>query len=75
MSQGDEIPLAERRGVGERRRYNRRSAPEPGSPPYYEVFDRIASALEGIAAALGDTSPMAPPAPVRPRRSEESSAS
>ena len=43
----------ERRAVGvpERRRYNRRIGPEV-NPPYYEVFDRIATALEGIQRAM-----------------------
>ncbi|MCW2613538.1 MAG: hypothetical protein JWN08_532 [Frankiales bacterium] len=73
MTQGDEVPLAERRtGGGERRRYNRRSAPEPGSPPYYDVFDRIAVALETIAASLSGPAP-APPTAVRPRRSSDPS--
>lgn len=38
-------------GVPERRRYNRRVGPDV-SPPYYEVFDRIATALEGIQRAM-----------------------
>lgn len=75
MSQGDEVPLSERRAVSERRRYNRRTAPEPGSPPYYEIFDRIASALESIASSLGGNAQPYPPTPVRPRESSESDAS
>lgn len=75
MTQGEESSTAERRGgTGERRRYNRRSAPEPGSPPYYDVFDRIAYALESIATALGQPGAQEPAGPtaVRPRRSSES---
>jgi hypothetical protein len=39
--------------AGERRRYNRRR-PDADStpPPYYEIFDRIASALEGIESIV-----------------------
>ncbi|MGB8652210.1 MAG: hypothetical protein WCD35_16295 [Mycobacteriales bacterium] len=39
-------------GGVERRRYNRRAAPSEPSPPYFEVFMRIAVALEGIQDAL-----------------------
>lgn len=42
---------AERRG-GRRRTYNRRSDDQDPSPPYFEVFDRIATALERIEAVL-----------------------
>lgn len=42
---------AERRG-GRRRSYNRRSDDQDPSPPYFEVFDRIATALERIEAVL-----------------------
>lgn len=35
-----------------RRRYNRRTNDTEPTPPYYETFDRIASALEGIQRAL-----------------------
>lgn len=52
MSESQPLPLAERRGLNDRRRYNRRSAPDPGSPPYYEVFERIAQALESIERSL-----------------------
>lgn len=44
----------QRMGI-ERRRRPRRGADEP-SPPYFEAFDRIASALEGIEQALADRS-------------------
>lgn len=41
------------RRVGERRRtYNRRSAGQELSPPYFEVFERIAIALEHIELSL-----------------------
>jgi len=41
----------ERRG-GDRRRNNRRATDSLIAPPYYEVFDRIAEALEHIESAL-----------------------
>ena len=38
------------RRVGERRRYNRRQTDsEQQTPPYFEVFERIAIALERLA--------------------------
>ena len=40
-------------GGVERRRYNRRTGPAAPSPPYFEVFERIALALEGIQDAVG----------------------
>ncbi len=43
----------------DRRRYNRRSTAGEPSPPYFEAFERIALALEGIQRAL--TPPPAPP--------------
>lgn len=43
---------AERRAGGDRRRrYNRRLEDRELSPPYFEVFERIAVALETIAAS------------------------
>ena len=42
----------ERRGTSEQRRYNRRSPVSDQSPPYYDVFERIALALEGVEQAL-----------------------
>jgi hypothetical protein len=39
-------------GVTERRRYNRRTLPGEVSPPYFEVFERIALALEAIQQSL-----------------------
>ena len=41
----------ERRG-GRRRTYHRRSDEQDPSPPYFEVFDRIATALESIEVLL-----------------------
>jgi hypothetical protein len=35
-------------GVTDRRRYNRRTQSGELTPPYFEVFERIALALEGI---------------------------
>lgn len=49
-------------GVPERRRYNRRTTPGEVSPPYFEVFERIAIALEEIQQAL-----TSPPAPAKAR--------
>lgn len=47
-------------GDTERRRYNRRGGPAELSPPYYEIFERIAVALEGIRRALEHTPPAGP---------------
>lgn len=51
---GGEEQWTERRRAGEQRRYNRRSPVSDVSPPYYEVFDRIASALERLEMLLGE---------------------
>lgn len=45
-------PKPESRSPIDRRRYNRRTVPSEISPPYYEVFERIADALEGIEREL-----------------------
>ena len=45
---------------GDRRRNNRRTTDPQISPPYYEVFDRIALALERIESALSTSA--TPPA-------------
>jgi len=37
---------------GERRRNNRRTTDPLVSPPYYDVFDRMAAALEHIESAI-----------------------
>jgi hypothetical protein len=39
-------------GGVERRRYNRRTGPTAQNPPYFEIFERIALALEGIQDAV-----------------------
>ena len=39
--------------ASEGRRYNRRSGAGDETPPYFEVFSRIAAALEGIERTLG----------------------
>lgn len=44
----------DRRATGEQRRYNRRSPASEVTPPYYDVFERIAVALEGIEQQLAD---------------------
>lgn len=68
MTDGDAARLDDRRsGSGERRRYNRRSAADPGSPPYYEVFERIAMSLESIEAALSRPPADAASRPPHPR--------
>jgi hypothetical protein len=55
MSDVDEertAPLDRRGGgTGERRRYNRRTTSDV-TPPYFETFERIANALEGIRDEL-----------------------
>ena len=46
-------PSAPKQSTGsEGRRYNRRSGPSDETPPYFEAFARIASALEGIERTL-----------------------
>lgn len=69
MSDVDEertAPLERRGGTGERRRYNRRTTSDV-TPPYFETFERIASALEGIRDELAQGRSGAPgPAPGAP---------
>jgi hypothetical protein len=48
---GDGGVVSESR-VSERRRYNRRQSDTQPAPPYFETFDRIATALENIEHAL-----------------------
>lgn len=48
----DESPPA---GVPERRRYNRRTTTSEPSPPYFEVFERMAIALEGIQESIQES--------------------
>lgn len=59
---------------GERRRYNRRRPDVDPAPPYYEIFERIASALEGIEREIR-SGVVQPPRPregsERSRRSQE----
>lgn len=62
-------PLERRSGTGERRRYNRRTTSEV-TPPYFETFERIADALEGIRAELARDSDPGPAAP-SPRGARE----
>lgn len=53
-----EVPISERperRHSNDRRRYNRRQLGVV-APPYFEVFERIASALEGIEQHLRNRS-------------------
>lgn len=77
MTDGDK-PDGDDRRANERRRYNRRRTDEV-TPPYYEAFERIAVALEGIRSELGArrqialpteeaTTPSTPPAPREPAR-------
>lgn len=52
------------RRAGERRRYNRRRPEDAVTPPYYEAFERMAVALEGIREQLaGRTHISLPPDP------------
>ncbi len=56
MSDVDEertAPLERGSGAGEKRRYNRRTTSEV-TPPYFETFERIAQALEGIRDELAN---------------------
>lgn len=75
MSDVDEertAPLERRGGTGERRRYNRRTTSDV-TPPYFETFERIASALEGIRDELakGPDRPGPGRGNPRPRGSED----
>jgi hypothetical protein len=70
----DEGPPANERRTTERRRYQRRRT-EDITPPYYEAFERMAVALEGIREQLAGRSQIAlpsdstgPPAPRSPAR-------
>ena len=69
MTEVDDQRTPERRGAPDRRRYNRRTPGADLNPPYYDVFERIALALEGIHDALsGQARPdPAPPGPPSPR--------
>ena len=61
-------PLERRAGAtGERRRYNRRTTSDV-TPPYFETFERIAQALEGIRDELarGPAATVQRPAPGAP---------
>jgi hypothetical protein len=50
MAQGEQAVQQERRAPeADRRRYNRRSVPAAVTPPYFEMFERIAHALEALA--------------------------
>lgn len=54
------------RRVGDRRRtYNRRSAEHELTPPYFEVFERIAVALEHIELSLARSHVTLPDATTR----------
>ncbi len=48
----EQPPETERRAGRPRRTYNRRQAEGAVAPPYFEAFDRIASALESIEQLL-----------------------
>jgi hypothetical protein len=51
----------------DRRKYNRRSSPSEVTSPYYDLFERIAVALEDIGRALPPVGPAArPPGPRSP---------
>jgi len=53
MTDTDARPTGpEQRAPGDRRKYNRRSSATELSPPYFEVFERIAVALEDIRDAV-----------------------
>jgi len=43
---------SERRNADRRRTYNRRATDREISPPYFEIFERMASALEHIESIL-----------------------
>jgi hypothetical protein len=56
---------AQTRRVDRRRTYNRRQEDRELSPPYFEVFERIAVALEQIARELADGHVTLPDVPAR----------
>lgn len=59
--------VGERRASDRRRSYNRRLEDRELSPPYFEVFERIAMALERIDAALRNGSLTLPDVATRER--------
>jgi hypothetical protein len=55
----------ERRVTDRRRTYNRRADDRELSPPYFEIFERIATALERIDSTLRSGQVTLPDAQVR----------
>ena len=53
----------EERRRGDRRRNNRRTTDPLVSPPYYDVFDRMAVALEHIESTLASLTGESPDGP------------
>jgi hypothetical protein len=63
MTEDTGMSRPERRVSDRRRTYNRRADDREISPPYFEVFERIASALERIEALVRSGSLRLPDAP------------
>lgn len=66
-SASTERRAGQRRVSDRRRTYNRRAEDRELSPPYFEVFERIALALEHIDMTLTGSRITLPDAHVRPR--------
>jgi len=66
-SASSERRTGQRRVSDRRRTYNRRTEDRELSPPYFEVFERIALALEHIDTTLTNSRITLPDAHVRPR--------
>lgn len=58
--------MSQRRVADRRRTYNRRAEDREVSPPYFEIFERIAIALEHIAASASSGRVTLPDVHVRP---------
>lgn len=53
MTSSDPAASGDERRAGERRRYNRRTtALNEAGPPYYEAFNRIATAMEAMQQSI-----------------------
>ena len=65
-SASSERRSGQRRVTDRRRTYNRRTEDRELSPPYFEVFERIALALEHIDTTLSSSHVTLPDARTRP---------
>ncbi len=65
MVDDDQQAEPSRRSGQDRRRYNRRTTSPEVAPPYYEAFERMAAALEGIRDQLARSEIVLPNGPER----------